>query len=278
MTRLPSNLAILVLWLGAPPAGGAPPYPPQVSAASQAILAAGDRGDPVPSQDSSVKEALKSRDYPWYDPKTDRVRPVLPARWSWQKWLSNRLDNIAKAIGRFFDRFKMKPIRGLGFAGDSLGTLLLIAVLAVFLAALLWLWLREGSRARFRQTDLERLGTAARLAQLPEGIRPGGEDPWAEALKRRAAGDLAGAVVCVFAHQLLALDEDGQIRLVPGRTGRQYVQGLRDPELHELLGGTLGLFEDVYYGHRRPAAHRFELVWSRAEAFRERRGLLGVPR
>ena len=51
-----------------------------------------------------------------------------------------------------------------------------------------------------------------------------------------AAGDLAGAVICLFAHQLLSLDQLGLIRLVPGRTGRQYLQVVRDRELVELAG------------------------------------------
>jgi len=269
--------AILVLWAGPLIAGESPDQPLSFEG-RRTVFSAGEASEPLAPDRQSVKEALGSRDYPWYDSKADRLRPVMPGRSSWRKWLSDRFDGLVKAIGRFFDRFKFKPLSGLGSAGNSVGTVLLIAVLAAFLAALLVLWLREGSIARYGQSDLERLGTAARLAQLPEGIRPGGEDPWAEALKRRAAGDLAGAVVCVFAHQLLALDEDGLIRLVPGRTGRQYVQGLRDPELHDLVGGTLLLFEEVYYGRRRPAVHLFERVWSRAEAFRERRGLLGVPR
>jgi hypothetical protein len=264
--------AFLVLWPGALWAGGSLGDSRLVTE-SQAVAPTENPGLSSSSDPTSVKKALAGRDYPWYDRQADRVRPVWPTRWSWLKWLGDQLDRILKAIGRFFDRFKFSS--GLGISGNSLGTVLLLAVLVAFLVGLLLLWLRVGSSALDGRSDRERLGLAARLAQLPEGIRPGGDDPWAEAEKRRAAGDLAGAVVCVFAHQLLALDREGLIRLVPGRTGRQYVHGLRDPELLDVLGGTLGLFEAVYYGQRRPSADLFERVWSRAEAFRQRHGLAG---
>jgi hypothetical protein len=120
------------------------------------------------------------------------------------------------------------------------------------------------------------MGSVARLDLLPQGIRPGGDDPWDEARRRRAAGDFAGAIVCLFAHQLLSLDQLGLIRLGPGRTGRQYVSDLRDRELRESAGATLHLFEDVYYGRQMPAPQAFERVWSRGQAFEERRKLLGA--
>jgi hypothetical protein len=115
------------------------------------------------------------------------------------------------------------------------------------------------------------------MAALPPGVRPEGGDPWSEAIARRDAGDLAGATVCLFAHQLLSLDQLGLIRLAPGRTARHYVQAVQDHELRGSVAATLGLFEDVYYGHVRPEAEAFDLIWSRALAFQERRRLLGAP-
>ena len=51
-----------------------------------------------------------------------------------------------------------------------------------------------------------------------------------------AAGDLAGAVVCLFAYQLLALDRLGLIRLAPGRTGGSTFRGCDDRRLVDSLG------------------------------------------
>jgi hypothetical protein len=97
-------------------------------------------------------------------------------------------------------------------------------------------------------------------------------------LRRRAAGDLSGAIVCLFAYQLLRLDQMGLIRLAPGRTGRQYVQAIHDPDFIDSLEATLGLFEDVYYGRKLPTLEAFEAVWRSAQVFQERRGVAGATR
>ncbi len=41
--------------------------------------------------------------------------------------------------------------------------------------------------------------------------------------------------------------------------------------LVDSLRATLRLFEEIYYGHRRPSAQAFEQVWSRALALEARR-------
>ena len=167
-----------------------------------------------------------------------------------------RMDALFEAIGKFLSRLNFGGARGISVSGDWIGTVILLTALAVFLASIFWLWRRRMSGTADGESARAKLGTAARLADLPEGIGLGDGDPWAEAERRRAAGDLAGAVVCLFAHQLLCLDQLGLIRLVPGRTGRQYLQVLRDRELADSLGATLRLFEDVYYGRRRPTRRR----------------------
>ena len=100
-------------------------------------------------------------------------------------------------------------------------------------------------------------------------------DPWEEAIRRRGRGDLAGAVVCLFAHQLLTLSRLGLVRLAPGRTGRQLLGAVADAEFRALVRPTLRLFEAVYYGHRTPSAEEFAAVWAGVEAF-QRRVALGV--
>jgi hypothetical protein len=234
--------------------------------------------DVAEKTDTAVLRALREGRYPWYDQATDRVRPVWPTRRPWVKWLRDRIESFYEAIDRLMRRFSFRGFRGLGFTGESIGTMLLMAVLVSFCAALLVLWARRGEVAAVSSGARTRLGNLGRLAELPEGIRPDSDDPWDEARRRRASGDFAGATVCLFAHQLLALDQLGMIQLGPGQTGRQYVRGLRDPELLDPVRETLALFEEVYYGRRVPAATAFEAVWKGALAFEERRSLLGAFR
>lgn len=238
--------------------------------ATQTAASGDEGGDP-----GLAREAIKDGGYPWYDAEADRIRPVWPARNAWLKELDDRIEKISLAIARWLNRL----FGGFGSGGsprEAIGTILLVAALAAFLVLLIFLALKLSPSAWDRSREEAKVGTSARLAELPEGLRPTSGDPWAEALARFQAGDLAGAVVCLFAHQLLRLDQLGLIRIVPGRTGRQYVKGLRDPELLDSVAATLALFETVYYGQRAPSAAAFEQVWNRAQSFQRRTAALAA--
>jgi Domain of unknown function (DUF4129) len=241
------------------------PEPPPFSAAVAAN---------VPASEGAVREALRQGGYPWYDSGADRVRPIWAP--SWQKWLRDRFESLGKRMGRFFERFGFggSSSGGLRLGGEYLGTSLLATVLAAFFVFLIVLWLRREPFGAASTAARSSPGTAHLLAQLPEELTSGFDDPWAESQRRRSAGDLAGAVIYLFAHQLLSLHRAGLIRLAPGWTGRYYVRWLRDPVLVDSLGATLRLFEEIYYGHRRPSEQAFEQVWSRALALEARRGEL----
>ena len=103
--------------------------------------------------------------------------------------------------------------------------------LAVLLVVLVELWRRHRPvEAPSGAKLVSRLGSAARVEGLPTGVSTGADDPWDEAQRRRERGDYAGAVICLFAHQLLTLDRLRLIRLVPGRTGRQLIRTIVDPQ------------------------------------------------
>jgi hypothetical protein len=225
--------------------------------AKASIRSAPESAAPVGDASMPVKTALERGKYPWYDPKSDTVKPVWPPRdWDFE-WLS-RLLRMLKWDAR---------ISGGSNVGDLITIGLAMLALAVFVVVLIELWRRYWPANELDAKGMIRSGSAARIEDLPLGVRSETADPWAEALARRARGDFAGAIVCLFAHQLLTLDRLRQIRLVPGRTGRQYVRAIDDRQFRSLVEPTLGLFEAVYYGHHIPSAEAFERVWTLAEAF-----------
>ena len=63
---------------------------------------------------------------------------------------------------------------------------------------------------------------------MPAGVGMDVSDPWAETLRLRREGDYAGAVVYLFAHQLLTLNRLDKLRLTPGKTGRQLVRSVKE--------------------------------------------------
>jgi hypothetical protein len=275
LTALPV-IALAFLGMGVETSAGAtdarPAWGPRPSLAAAGDEEAGAALDPV-------KGALKDGGYPWYDPDADRVRPVWTPQHSWLKWIGDRVERAFKAIDEFLKRLNLGGGWGVKSVGDSIATILLVGGLVAVLMALVALWARRDAMAAFRRAGGgSRLGSAARLDQILEGTWPGSDDTWAEALRRRAAGDLAGAIVCLFAHQLLSLDQLGLIRLGPGRTARQYVSEVRDSELLDSVAATLHLFEDVYYGRQSPAVPAFDRVWNRAQTFEDRCRMLGGSR
>ena len=222
------------------------------------------------SRESPVQAALKDQAYPWYDPANDQVKPLLPDASTWTGWLQKRIDGFLDWLDGLSGKGADEPMRmsGRGLRG-GFATFLLVAG-GVFLLIMLWRLWRTYTPEGSSPDQPARIGDAARIAGLAPGFALEGMDAWAEALRLRAAGDAAGAVIWLFLDQLMSLQRAGLIRLLPGRTARQYACGLGDPVLSHGLRTTLGVFEQVYYGHRHPGPDELDRVWSQAELFRRR--------
>lgn len=210
-----------------------------------ALVGADDPPDAAPANvpANPVRSSLAKGKYPWYDAPADSAKPIV----------GPDLDPKIPAIGAFGEYI------GFAFAAVALGIL-------VYLLVMLWMRYRAAPASN-SDIVVGRTGAGHRVEALPAGLRPETDDPWAEAVRLRAIGDYAGAVIRLFAHQLLTLDRLRQIRLGPGRTGRQLVRAVDDPQLHAWTAPTLRMFEDVYYGHVVPTAESFERIWALAEAF-----------
>ena len=212
----------------------------------------------APGNGGPVPTALGRGSFPWYDAQTDRVRVVklrIPPDLS-------PLDRLPKASAWRWGDYLVFG----GFVVTLVGVAILIA----------------RSWKRYEPTDDsshdQRRGSRGSLAGeiLPDALRRlgPGDDPWAEAERLRQSGDLAGAVVCLFAHQLLTLSRLQLVRLAPGRTGRQLHRSVTDQEFQSLLAPTLRQFEAVYYGHRSLSPTEFAALWETAEAFERRASTL----
>lgn len=236
----------------------------------QTLGPAGEAG-----QETPLRTVLIQEDYPWYDRERDEVRPVLPDPSSWTAQLGKRVAAILDWIRRHLESKPASDSARGRTSGSLLPSLLFFAAGCVFLVLLWRLWqLHEPRRAPEDQRPAS-VGEVARMAGLGAGSSLEGLDPWSEASRRRAAGDLAGAVVWLFVDQLFALNRAGLIHVTPGRTARQYMNSLAEPSLRVGLGATIGAFEDVYYGRRSISSSRLETLWLEAEAFRGRLAKLG---
>ena len=201
-----------------------------------------------------VRAALGRGSFPWYDAPADKIKTVkLP-----------RQPDLTPGRGLQAPDWRVADFLVLGiFVLALIGLIVLVALY----------WKRFEPARGLTAPDARPAVVLARSGEvLPAGLRGAGvsDDPWAEANRRRLAGDFAGAVVCLFAHQLLTLSRLNLVRLAPGRTGRQLHRAVTDAEFQALMAPTLRQFEAVYYGYRTPTAADFAVLWRAAEAFQQR--------
>ena len=224
----------------------------------------------------AIGTVLEQEAYPWYDAGADKVRPLLPwpdLRTGWFKSVGDWFTKVFETIGGWF-----RGLNGwrLPFNLAGLGDLIAVGLVMLLLTALLVGLLEMMRRYKPVSDDLRAAsrslhpGSARRIEGMPAGVGMDVSDPWAEAVRLRKQGDYSGAVVYLFAHQLLTLDRLEKIRITPGKTGRQLVRSLRDRAMRDPVEPTLRLFESVYYGHQGVTAEAFEAVWTLAESFERR--------
>ena len=232
-----------------------------VASAPGVGLASADPPETDPTK--AVGSALSRGSFPWYDSSKDQAKPIAAPKVA-------DLPNASGGSSRSWGWVKL--------LGNAISLVVFALALAGLIGLMVWFW------RVYRPVDPDEAadgskgtGAPSRVEALPEGLRREIEssDPWEEALRRRDRGDLAGAVICLFAHQLLTLSKLGLVRLAPGRTGRQLHRSVADAEFRALVLPTLRLFEAAYYGHRPPTPDEFASLWERAEVF-ERRVAGGV--
>jgi hypothetical protein len=216
-----------------------------------------------------VARALARQGYPWYDPAHDRFQPIGESAVKPRESLG-WLDELRAALAPLFRWLRrlidwVAAVFGWLNPGGLVSTALLLALLVLVLVVLARLWQPvEPEIAGNERAALA--GQVARLLDQTGGVPLSEQSLQALAFERKAAGDLAGAILALFAHELLVLDRLGQIRLAPGRTARRYEREASKGSRGRLLTESLGLFEGVCYGRRSPDPVVFARVWSLFEA------------
>ena len=133
-------------------------------------------------------------------------------------WGNRSTRSSTGSTGNFEWKQAPEPGRG-GTTGSILPTLLFLVSGCIFLVLLWRLWQLHEPRAAPGGERSASVGEVARMAGLEAGSSLEGLDPWSEATRRRAAGDLAGAVIWLFLDQLLSLQRAGTDPRDPGEDG-----------------------------------------------------------
>ncbi len=199
---------------------------------------------------------------PWYDAEADTLKPIpiktpkpppKPQKpWGFWEWLSGAFSGWNINLG--------EVVVFLGWL--ALAALVLAIVIALVRSA-------QSVEMSDAEAEAERSVMRRRIESveaLPAPVADGVTDLLSEARRLRDAGDYAGAIVYLFGHQLIGLDHAGMLRLVKGKTNRQYLRELdrSAPAAAPLLAKTVAAFEASFFGGHPPSRATFDACWEAA--------------
>jgi hypothetical protein len=105
--------------------------------------------------------------------------------------------------------------------------------------------------------------TIQRMKHLPAELRRLDVNLRSEAERLMKEGRFDQAIILLFGHQLLLLDQVGMLRLNRGKTNRKYVRETRslDADAANQLDATVTAFERSYFGRHLISRSEFEALW-----------------
>ena len=194
----------------------------------------------------------------WYDDQGDAFAAIdLPVQrkrtWSFFAWL--------------FSLFS-------GWTFDLAGFLKLLSWLALFalLVAIIYVVVKAAKNAELESAERvddpdDGRSHIERVEALPVSLERTSGDFLSEAKNLLAAGELTLAVVYLFSYQLVELDKRRLLRLVKGKTNRQYLRELRrnapdQPRVASLVEQTTLIFERAFFGAHPPEVAKLETCFA----------------
>lgn len=215
----------------------------------------------------------QTTDYPWLDRDG---KPVYIAPKTTEYDASSTRRHVREA--KSFSNWNLTPRAWLPgsfsywFSGVFLLILLLIVAVVIYLIA--------------KKTSVDSVNTAEtwneqtnreRIRALPFQLENTTGDCRSLAERAFHSGDYRKAMICLFSHALIFLDQKQVVTLRRGKTNRQYLkeaQRIRPAE--EYLSALIEPFEAVFFGDKEISAGKFESFWNALPQFE--RGVLEAVR
>jgi hypothetical protein len=266
MTMLAQRTARSAAWLAVVAAA--------TFAAETAAAGAEDVGKESPTS-HSISESI------WYDAESETVVPVavIPevddSLHRQSRWLPKAKRVVAPKNNTGGGAGTAGGGNGLFGSGLTIGNLfgwvVLICIIGVSIGGFAYALSkaemdvskssRSGGRRRSEVPDEQ---TIERMKHLPAELRRTDVNLRSEAQRLQGEGHYDQAIILLFGHQLLLLDQVGMLRLNRGKTNRKYVRETRavDGEAARLLADTVTAFERSYFGRHLIARDEFDQLWS----------------
>jgi len=231
-------------------------------------------GNAAAQEEDAAKESLQDSSFPWYDKESDSIRKLTLSPKSTDDYAppdrNRSMIRIRPPLPTVTANTPGSGWGGLGPFFNWLGIALLVAVCA----ALIWLIASRFLGQEVRESKVTKVVQAVRKADQVEKLplnllitEPGG-DFLTMARKFMQSNEFSKAIVYLYAHELLSLDEQHLIRLAKGKTNRQYLRELRpQPSLQQLVEATVLLFEDAFFGKKSISEGQFMVCWNQLSQF-----------
>lgn len=228
------------------------------------------------NNETVANEALAGHEYPWFDAETGELKPIdMPA------------ESSSRSIGRNDVQVAQPPPASpatpattpTGTGGGTMpnmnfdATPLLVGGVVILLVAilgwLLWMFLRlEADDDEFELTKKKRRRLSESIEHLPFEMSSTDGDfrSMAESAWRR--GDFRHAIIYLYSHVLVSLDQEDLITLRKGKTSRQYLSEIRRrPLVSRYFQKVLLPFESVFFGDKEMEPTLFQSCWNDLDQF-----------
>lgn len=211
---------------------------------------------------------------PWVDQENGEVSPVGVS----EREAAATRDRSSIPVAP--TRKKKAPIANAGpvntgpsvFSG--LGAVILYSCLAIGAVALvgLFVWIIMNSRidleAGPEETERPDRSLAESIRHLPFEMDVTKGDFRQQAHTSYQSGDFRGALIFLFSHVLVTLDQAKLVRLKKGKTNRQYLRELSpSPPLVGYYGDVMVPFEQTFFGDYPITKDAFEKCWRGLDDF-----------
>lgn len=218
----------------------------------------------------SVEEILSSKSFPWYDAETRGAKPLPFA--DRPAIRSEDRNSIPQFTPRANPQRAATGVAGpSGAQGESMSFLFwlgLAIVLLSILVLLVWAFLKLESKTQQSARLSSGRSLAESIEQLPFQVDENSGDFRTLAERAYEARNYRKAIIHLYSHVLVVLDQAHLIRLKKGKTNRQYLRELTpQSNLVGYFQQTMESFESVFFGDHEIGRAGFEHCWKQLPSF-----------